>query len=169
MNLISLQIPSGEFIKVDGQSLNWTVIPQFTACQSVDISNYFDLTETVHPLLVFQFKKQQNLGITIEIEDKRKALVRRSIKSNSFDYEGPQIELKDLSTPKIVYYQITLSQTIDLETDLGKRCKNYPNKNFSSYRECDENFVYNEVKKYKLIPFWAAKKPGEITDIAYDT
>ena len=36
------------------------------------------------------------------------------------------------------------------------------------YRECDENFVYNEmVKNYSMMPFWAAKKIDEITDIAY--
>lgn len=148
--------------------MDWSPIPQLTACQSVDISNYFNLTETVHPFIVFQFKKQQNLGLTVEIKDKRKALFRRTLKSNSFDYEGARIELKDLSSPEIVFYHITVSQTIDLETDKGKQCKDYPDQNFSSYRECDEDFVYNEVKKYKIMPFWAAKNPDEITKIAYD-
>ena len=168
LNKISLQITSGEFIDVDGQSIDWSPIPQLTACQSVDISHYFNLTKIVHPLIVFQFKKHPNLGITLGIKDKRKAPRRRTIKSNSLDYEGARIELKDLSSPKIVYYYITLSQTIDLETDKGKQCKNYPNQFFSSYRECDENFVYYEVKKYKIMPFWAAKNPDEITKIVYD-
>ena len=66
-------------------------------------------------------------------------------------------------------YALTISQKIDLETDKGKNCKNYPNKNFSSYRECDENYVYNEVvKNYNMMPFWAAKKIDEITHTAYD-
>ena len=40
----------------------------------------------------------------------------------------------------------------------------YPNEQFSSYRECDENYVYNKVvKNYNMMPFWAAKNIDEIT------
>ena len=65
-------------------------------------------------------------------------------------------------------YALTISQTIDLETDKGKNCKNYPNKNFSSFSECDVNFVYNEVVlKFNIMPFWAAKNIDEITNKTY--
>ena len=88
--------------------------------------------------------------------------------SNAFDYEGENIELQDLSTAKSRTYALTLSQTIDLEEDEGKNCRKYPNKNFCSYRECDENFVYHEVKNnYNMMPFWAARSMDEITDIMY--
>ena len=108
------------------------------------------------------------MAITLKVGDIGKSLIKRSLTSNAFDYEGENIELQDLSTAKSRTYALTLSQTIDLEEDEGKNCRNYPNKNFTSYRECDENFVYNEVKNnYNMMPFWAARSMDEITDIMY--
>ena len=63
---------------------------------------------------------------------------------------------------------LTLSQIINLDSDPGSTCSHYPNKDFSSYKECDEDFVYNEMKKkYKLMPFWAAKSLDEVTNFTY--
>ena len=45
-----------------------------------------------------------------------------------------------------------------------KKCRNYPNEDFKSYRECDEDFVYKEMKnKYQLMPFWAANDFNEVS------
>lgn len=114
------------------------------------------------------FKQTQNLGITLEIGDKRTSVVKRKLRAKSFDYEGTAIELEDLWSSMIKSYALTLSQTINLEADEGKHCRNYPNEHFSSYRECDENFVYNEViNNYNIMPFWAAKSIDEITELMY--
>ena len=76
--------------------------------------------------------------------------------------------LESLYSSQTRTYAVTVSQIIDLETDKGKNCMDYPNTNYSSYRECDENFVYNEVEKnYNIMPFWAAKNIDAITHIAY--
>ena len=118
--------------------------------------------------IFFHLKKTKNLGITLEIGDKRTSVVKRKLIANSFDYGGTMIELEDLWSTKVITYALTLSQTINLEGDEGKHCKNYPNKNFSSYRECDEDFVYNEVvNNFNIMPFWAAKSIDEITENMY--
>ena len=58
-----------------------------------------------------------------------------------------------------------MSQTIDSSLDDDKKCKNYPHGKFSSYRECDEAFVYDMFDhKYKLMPFWVAKNMEEVTE-----
>ena len=58
-----------------------------------------------------------------------------------------------------------MSQTIDSSLDADKKCKNYPHGKFSSYRECDEAFVYDMFDhKYKLMPFWVAKNMEEVTE-----
>ena len=107
------------------------------------------------------------MGITLEIQDVRKSLLRRKILSNSLDYEGPPIELTDLYSTKVASFALFLSQTISIEAGTGKNCRNYPNEIFLSFRECDENFVYDKiVQNYSIMPFWAAKKIDEITDIA---
>ena len=118
--------------------------------------------------IFFHLKKTKNLGITLEIGDKRTSVVKRKLIAKSFDYEGTIIELEDLWSTKVKTYALTLSQTINLEADEGKQCRNYPNENFSSYRECDENFVYDEVlNNFNIVPFWAAKSIDEITENMY--
>ena len=41
---------------------------------------------------------------------------------------------------------------------------NYPNEKFKSYLECDEDFVYNYLKKkLNITPFWSAKEFTTVT------
>ena len=165
---ILIQYPKGENKYYPVKNISWSVIQQFPACQIVDLTRYLNLSMVTPSIVKFNFKKNQNFGISIEIGDKRKTLERRRLIQNSFEYDGAKIELENLGHPNSYTYALTISQTIDLETDKGKNCNYYPNEKFSSYRECDENFVYNEVvKNYPMMPFWAARNIDEITHIAY--
>ena len=168
MKSFSILTSLGEYKSISSKNITWSLRPQYPACQTLDISPYFDLTSFVPERIIFHFDVVQNLGITVEIEDIRKSLARRKIDSTSFDYEGPPIELEDLHSTKVVSYTLSLKQTIDHESEKRKNCINYPNQNFKTFRECDENFVYNKVmNNYNVMPFWAAKEIDEITDIAY--
>ena len=41
---------------------------------------------------------------------------------------------------------------------------NYPNEKFKSYLECDEDFVYNYLKKkLNITPFWSANDFTTVT------
>ena len=140
-------------------------LPQYPACFTLDLNDHL---EFIPNHVSFHFYRVPNLALTIEVVDSLKSLVKRSLAWDSFDYEGEKLRL-DLATVQSKLYALTLSQTINLEADEGKNCKNYPNKEFASYRECDENFVYNEIQEhYKMMPFWAAKTIEEITDIEYE-
>ena len=45
-------------------------------------------------------------------------------------------------------------------------CQNYPYQNFSTYGECDIDFVYKEyVNKYELMPFWVTNNMTEVTKL----
>ena len=58
----------------------------------------------------------------------------------------------------------SISQFKDSDLDPDKNCKNYPFNNFSSYRECDEDFVYKvHLKKYKTMPFWVTDNIQDVT------
>ena len=106
-------------------------------------------------------------GVTILVEDRMKALARRLSKSNSLDYIGPPIKTGS-SNPKFRQFILRIAQTIDLEEDPGSMCINYPTKAFTSFRDCDERFVYQEMKqKYNLMPFWAAKSLDEVTKLVH--
>ena len=59
---------------------------------------------------------------------------------------------------------VSLEQFLDSEDDASKQCQNYPDKNFESYKECDEDFVYKIVtNKYNVVPFWATNNLTEVT------
>ena len=62
------------------------------------------------------------------------------------DYDGARIEIDLMKSVSLDYY-LTISQKIDIETHKGKACANYPTKDFTSYRDCDEKFVYNPPQK----------------------
>ena len=145
--------------------ITWSLIPQYPACQTMDITSYLDLKNNTPLYLFFRFKKATDLSLTLHIEDKSKALSRRNLRSNKNDYKGDRVKIdlmKSISMSQDYYF--TISQTIDIESNKGKACTYYPTQDFTSYRDCDEKFVYDLMKKtYNLMPFWAANSIEETT------
>ena len=134
----------------------------FPNCKTLKI-NYSSSPERI----LLNLNTSQMFGVTILVEDRMKALARRLSKSHSLDYIGPPIVSKRLN-PNYQRFILRIAQTIDLEEDPGSRCINYPTKTFASFRDCDERFVYQEMKqKYNLMPFWAAKSPDEVTKLVH--
>ena len=134
----------------------------FPTCKTLRI-NYSQPPDRIF----LNFKNNPIIDVTVLIEDKMKALRRRLSKSNSLDYIGPKMETRRLS-PQIDRFILSFAQTIDSEEDPGSMCTNYPTKTFASFHDCDENFVYQEMRqKYNLMPFWAAKSLNEVTKLEY--
>ena len=74
------------------------------------------------------------------------------------------ILINDLLSPFFMTYALKISNFVDLETDKGKKCLNYPNKKHESYSDCDEEFVQKEIQRtYDIVPFWASKSNVEVT------
>ena len=45
------------------------------------------------------------------------------------------------------------------------QCRNYPTEEFSSFGDCDAQFVRREVEAAGLVPFWATRDLAEVTNI----
>lgn len=140
--------------------MNWSFLFSHPACKIIDISKQWNLRKNTPLFAWFRFKEIQNLGVSLKIVDRKKALINRRLRSQSVEYTGYPLLFENLMEPKYVKIYLDMSQTIHLEMETGINCKNYLD---SSYRECDENFVYNEMKNYGIMPFWAAKKLSEVT------
>ena len=97
----------------------------------VDITQFFDLKEKAIISLEFQLNSIKNLGISMMIEDKNKALLKRLMNSQRVAYDGPNIEVENLTKPLNLRYLVTLSQTIDLEMDSGANCRIYQQRVFN--------------------------------------
>ena len=110
-------------------------------------------------------------GLGIYIEERNKVLQRRLLSSNILSYSGPALETKNLSLGRDIKAVVSLSQTIDLEEDEEKRCRNYPrtdwhNKNltFTDYNACDMEYAHKYLKDhFHLTPFWATNNISEVT------
>ena len=75
--------------------------------------------------------------------------------------------LNDLSKGGFLNFFVSISQTIDTEFNQQKKCSNYPNKMYESYKECDDEFVIEEVSKIGLMPFWATNNYTMVTKLRY--
>ena len=99
------------------------------------------------------------MSFLLNIVEKNMALARR--RRHSFAYRGPFIGIDSLNTIKT--FGLSLKQSHYSEQDEKINCINYPSKKFDSFKECDENFTFEEMQKIGVMPFWAAKDNMNVT------
>ena len=153
---------------VTGTDIKWSLLPSgYPTCQAVDLTQYFDLKKVTPMFFVFKFFPRENLGLSLHIEDRETSLLKRGLRSQRHDYLGfgSAIKIDSLASGVYKRFHLKISQTINLEIDSGIKCRKYPNIEFQSYRNCDEDFVYKKMKyTFQAMPFWAAKTFEEVTN-----
>ena len=95
---------------VAGKDINWTLIPSgYPTCQAVDLTQSFDLKKLTPMFFVFKFFPLENLGISLQIEDLKTSLLKRSLRSQRHDYLGfgSAVEIDKLSSG--VYKRLDLA------------------------------------------------------------
>ena len=138
---------------ISGVNISWPIAEQYPNCQPLDLWDYFDFKNDTPLLIYIYFKRVENLGVTISIEDRQKA-VSRTLKSNRLMYTGPSLSSLNLSAPIRHSSIISVSLLIDSELDPDKNCKNYPFENFGTFKDCDNDFIFNEaLSKEGVVPF----------------
>ena len=143
--------------------IQWTGIVHFPSCMKLNVLHNIPKSIPVEKIQ-FQFDKLENLGISLLVTDRLTSLDRRPLKSQLKMYTGPRIENENLMSPRIDRYVFSLSQTIHSPETI--KCVNYPTADYKNYKECDEAFVYNQMKNYfKLMPFWATSNFTEVTKL----
>ena len=150
-----------ERIKFPKEKIIWSNSEQYPSCQSLDLYDFIEETK-IPKTIWFRFNVLENLSAILFVEERNKA-TSRSLRIKRLIYNGPTMEIADLSKPSINEVVLSISQTIDSEQDKDKNCKNYPFQNFQSYRECDDLYVQNQLKRFDLIPFWATENYSSVT------
>ena len=72
-----------------------------------------------------------------------------------------------ISTIKEISLQIYfLKASFSSEFDKSINCKNYPYKNYKSFRDCDKAFIQHEVSQHSsgIIPFWETTNLSQVTE-----
>ena len=139
---------------VPGVDIQWSLAPQYPACQSIDLVDYFDFNVYVPSIIQFLLGTNENMGVTLLIEDRELRTKRRIIK-NDLVYNGPILKLTDVSKGWELWAGMKITQNINTPKDKAAKCKIYPNLHYKTYMQCDEKFVFNEMKDiYNFVPFW---------------
>ena len=162
---VYVQDPGGQEREVEG--ITWGSLPLYPSCRTLDLienSNFNGTNASTE--ITFRLPLHKNYhDFSIFIQERNKLLTRRRLKSSMLAYTGPDIRAQELSVGFSLEVAVRMSQFIYLETDAERRCRNYPNQDFESYRACDEHFVHETLlRDYGLVPFWATDNLTEVTE-----
>jgi hypothetical protein len=105
--------------------------------------------------------KSWNQSVVISLED-RSLVCNRNVGANSFYSTGDLIKL---DTDNANIYTLQINKNIFVEEDSSKNCRNYPNPDFASYKECDDQWMKNIMSNLApgLVPIWLADNMEEVT------
>ena len=109
-------------------------------------------TSAVPSLIKIALNNSEKVSFQMDIVEKNMGLTKRRIES--YAYSGPTIKLDKLDS-KGLAIGLSLKQTYYSEQDKETNCIIYPNKTFKSFKDCDEHFIINEMKKLDIMSFWA--------------
>ena len=160
---ITLYTIENKGISVLGTDIYWPLIIQFPMCQTIDLAQYFDI-QTPPKQILFRFNVIEDNAVSLRIEDNILS-PNRTLKSQVVTYSGPTIQHKNMASPMIKRFVLTLDQTINSMAEKDINCTNYPNENFSSFKECDEQFVLSKLNNThdRIMPFWATGDIDKVT------
>ena len=154
--------PSGKSKKfeVDPEKISERISrPILPDCRLLDIN-----TTSVPKSIAFDLSNTENISFHINIIEKNQALTKR--RRDSYAYNGP---LPKMDKPKSETLTIGLKikQSFYSDQDKSANCTNYPNTKFKSFKECDDYFITEVMKKFDVMPYWATDDPSKITRSKY--
>ena len=149
---------------MNSEDISWSKIPQYPACQILDVMDYFlDYKEEQILQLYILMNQVPDIGVSIYFEEKNK-VSSRHLKTNMLSFEGHIYEFNDLLVPQYMNGILNFQQNIFSEKEKNKHCKNYPFEGFSSFGDCDKKYLNEKfVNFYKIMPFWATLNLSEVT------
>ena len=71
-----MAVPGEKVEIVPSKDIRLTHVPEFPACKTIDIANYFDSNVASTKQIWFTFYRLKNLGVSLYVVDKNKALKR---------------------------------------------------------------------------------------------
>ena len=92
----------------------------------------------------------------------------RPLYQQKLNHHGPPLTI-NLKRNLMKSFTSELTQEIFVEEDESKECKNYPNSNYSSYNECDQEYIREKISAFigpSFTPLWAATGNRNATEKA---
>ena len=105
---------------------------------NIDVSNHIGQEDITSITLVI--KNVTTYGVKIYLEDTNLSTNRPVVENQMFG-SGDNIEIakhRDGQKKESKQYSISFSKSIFVEEDVSKNCKNYPNKEYETYKACED-------------------------------
>ena len=110
-------------------------------------------------MLKMAFKTEKTKSVSINLQC-RTLTSNRELYDNAFYTKGDPIYVEP---GKFRKYAVEISKNVYLEEDKSKNCRDYPNQDFASYMDCDEQHMKNICKSMNLAPIWLYDDLNEVT------
>ena len=171
---VTADILRSVYIRMHGCKGTKTIGDQFT----LDRINWFEechvlnLTELgekkldgMEELIIFVNQSDRLIlnNVTLELRVREKTLAaRREIMEHQFHHSGPYMILDRWSV-----YMMRIKKNVFVEEDPSKNCRNYPNPDFASYKDCDYKYMREKVDEdfpgLNLMPPWLTEDLDNVT------
>ena len=138
-------------------------INQISECQNLNFTtnDKIHIRELKRLEIFFNETMWKDLKLEIKLRGRTFAS-RREIEEHRFYSSGDALEIVHY-----VYssYIVRIKTDVFVEEDPGKRCKNYPNPDFASFKECDDQYMRDKINEVApgLTPPWLADDLDNVT------
>ena len=127
-------------------------------CRSLDLSEVPGLNATRYNQLYVDIRQLGDYTINVHFNGKSLD-TGRNIREHNLRSTGDDIVLKEENMSKA--YTVEIVQREFVEDDPLNDCRNYPNPEYVSYDECDNQFMREALPG--LTPIWITEDPAEVT------
>ena len=148
----------GFAIDIPFEYLNASRVNYPNNCRSLELSKIQMLKEERIQQLVLNIGHIGNYEIEINLSGKTLDC-RRPIKEHSLHSTGDSIRLVKENVTRA--YMVEIGQRIFVEEDPTNACRDYPNKDYLSYEQCDDHFVRSLLPG--LTPIWLTDDLSEVS------
>ena len=105
-------------------------------------------------MMLFDKRQLSKKDVTVELKlEGGNIAAHRNIEAHFFYHIGDDIKLDGYSN-----FRVKIKKRVFIEGEPGTTCRNYPNSDFQSYRECDDKYMRTKVDKVapglNLMPVW---------------
>ena len=136
-------------------------------CQTLDVTKEYEMKMEGVKDIQINFKVNLNLNIlpnisiSVDLLGKSSACIR-NLAEFAFSQSGERIVFGHFLDKR---YAIKIFGDQFVEEDPGNDCRNYPNEDFLSYKDCDQDYMKKEVDRISpgLNPVWLSDHLSQAT------
>ena len=123
-----------------------------------------DYLRTMKSLLIYfdeRMLKDNNVTVELKLQGRNLA-ANRVIQDHLFFHTGDIMKMRQ---EKVRNFRVKIKKRVQIEGEPGNTCHNYPNSDFESYRECDQQFMKTTVDKIApgVMPLWMTEDLSKVT------